>query len=140
MQTVSYAIREVQNCPDGYIASECWKCHCGVFIREHTPDTPACPQCRRALIEGEFGRIKGDVLDIIKGRGEWEWSSIAERNRFLRELRQIASTLIPPPPVRPAPSRAFPAGRCEVPTAADICAMLDTEEEGVEVPEVFELW
>ena len=127
-------------CPAGYEPRECHVCNCGIFIRSSTADTPTCDHCRRALIEGEFGRIKGDVLDIINGKGEWTFADPKERQRFLNELRAITFKLIAPPDDAPVGAREFPAGRREVPTPADICAMLDTEEEGVEVAEAFEQW
>ena len=128
-------------CPQGYVPAECSQCRSAIFVRSNTAEAPTCDPCRRALIEGEFGRITGDIRDIIKGNGEWEWASPIERNRFLCELRDIVLLHIKPDSVLPRVKPGeFPAGRFETPTAADICAMLDTEEEGVEVPEIFEQW
>lgn len=158
MSILSIPFSASKACPQGYIASECWQCRVGIFVRERTSDTPTCQSCRRALIDGEFGRIKGDVLDIINGKGEWEFSTPSERNRFLSELRAICFKMVPPVEL-PAMDIVVAAElqKCReftqhvtklvddyvatVPAAADVDAMLATEEmEPATAPDAFEQW
>lgn len=85
--------------PAGFEEHPC--CHCGdpILVNAHTSETPTCPACRRALIEGEMSRILGDVRDVVKGRGEFEFASPVERQRFLRRLRELVLKNIMPLPV-----------------------------------------
>jgi hypothetical protein len=84
---------------------------------------------RQVLIDGELGRIKGDIKDIIKGSGEWEHSSPVERQRFLRELRQLVLSNIMPQPVPTSPGEIdFTSFVFDRPSVAEIDAMMDTEE------------